>query len=327
MHGRKRQINRDQQSQQRQQEENRQRVAKYCQLNDHVMDQRASQIHTDHSLAATQQLLELNPELHTIWNYRRQILLRLPQWTSHRQQLLEQELEFLMAIIPKNIKSYWMWNHRIWALSQLPHPKWEKELGLVAKLLEVDARNFHGWNYRRFVVSRLKQSMATEEQRLQVDKSEFEFTTQQINRDCANHAAWHNRSKLLPAILQDTAGEERLEPEIKLVLNAIYTDPNDHNAWLYHEWLVDIQPTREAKYRVLRAKVHAIRELLELEEDGPGAKWPLIELVEALVAIDKLDPSAVSQQEKQECRQILTKLCHIDPCHRGRYLDMTQTIN
>ncbi|KAJ2005735.1 Rab geranylgeranyltransferase, partial [Coemansia sp. S85] len=255
------------------------------------MNLRAQSVFTAPALDLTKRLLELNTELHTVWNYRRTILTHLDTWQdpTERQRVLESELDFLFDIIKKNIKSYWMWNHRVWTLNSMPQADWQRELALVARLLELDARNFHGWDYRRFVVSHMDD----------MDVAEFAFTTEQINRDCANHSAWHNRSKLLPGVLAKSGNvAEMLATEQSLVLNAIYTDPDDQNAWLYHEWLVSIQTSDEDRLRMLRGKVAAIRELLELEDgDDASSKRPLIELVDALAAIDKLE--AVAEEERR----------------------------
>ncbi|KAJ2707661.1 Rab geranylgeranyltransferase [Coemansia sp. IMI 203386] len=318
MHGRRRELVREPSVDEKAQA--KQRVEKYCALNTHVMTLRAQHEHTEDALAATRRLLELNTELHTVWNYRREIFAHLDGWqdTEKKQQMLELELGFLLEIIMKNIKSYWMWNHRTWALSQLPAPSWDGELKLVAKLLAVDARNFHGWDYRRFVVSKIRE---TSDDPAAVDRSEFEFTTEQINKDCANHSAWHNRSKLLPAVLHELSQENRqkaIDKEVDLILNAIYTDPDDQNAWLYHEWLLDVQTSAEAKCTLLRNKVSAIREFLELEEDS---KRPMIELVDAFIAMDDLQPDLVSAKEKKECFGVLARLRDIDTYHLGKYTD------
>ncbi|KAJ2737287.1 Rab geranylgeranyltransferase [Coemansia sp. BCRC 34962] len=316
MHGRRRQALREPSVNEK--EQNRQRVEKYCALNTSVMNLRAQSVFTTPALDLTKRLLELNTELHTVWNYRRAILTHLDAWQdpAERQRVLESELDFLFEIIRKNVKSYWMWNHRVWTLNSMPQADWRKELALVARLLDLDARNFHGWDYRRFVVSHMED----------MHVAEFAFTTEQINRDCANHSAWHNRSKLLPGVLAKSGNAaEMLRNEQGLVLNAIYTDPDDQNAWLYHEWLVGIQTSDEDRCRMLRDKVAAIRELLELEDgDDASSKRPLIELVGALAAIDKLE--AVTGEEKSECLDTLHTLKNIDGGHVGRYSDMIQML-
>ncbi|ORX68358.1 protein prenylyltransferase [Linderina pennispora] len=299
-------------------EESRQKVASYCALNNNVFSSKAASVFTHETLDLTTRLLKDNTELHTIWNYRRDIFTHLPEWTDlgTRQTMLEGELQFLLELIKSNIKSYWMWNQRVWALTELPKPNWELELGLVAKLLALDARNYHGWDYRRYVVSMMKKSGADPST---VDHNEFVFTTDQINRDCANRSAWHNRSKLLPAELERSEDREGvLATEMSMIMNAIYTDPEDQNAWLYHEWLLDIQESDGDRNRLLRDKIAAIRELLELEE----SKRPLIELVDAFVALDMLDAQAVTGEEKRECMDILERLKSMDSYHRRRYQDL-----
>ncbi|KAJ2548957.1 Rab geranylgeranyltransferase [Coemansia sp. RSA 1933] len=325
MHGRRRQAVKEPTIDEK--EQSKQRVEGYCALNDVVMQNRAQGVYTHKALEQTQRLLELNTELHTVWNYRREIFARLDEWqdAEKRQVMLEKELAFLLEIILKNIKSYWMWFHRVWTLTSLPTPAWERELALVAKMLAHDARNYHGWDYRRFVVARLKESLDSEPQRDAVDASEFAFTTEQINKDCANHSAWHNRSKLLPDIMRKDDGSGGvLKREFDLILNAIYTDPDDQNGWLYYDWLLDIQTDVEEKQKLLHDKVAAIRELLDLEEDS---KRPMIELVETLVVLDKMAPGSVGSAEKRECLDALLKLEQIDTYHIGRYKDMSARLN
>ncbi|KAJ2741219.1 Rab geranylgeranyltransferase [Coemansia sp. BCRC 34301] len=325
MHGRRRQAFREPSVDEK--EQSRQRVEKYCSLNSSVMELRAKSVFTTEALDLTRRLLELNTELHTVWNYRRQVFQHMDLWqdADERQRKLDAELGFVFEIIMKNVKSYWMWNHRVWTLNSMPRADWRKELGLVAKLLALDARNFHGWDYRRFVVSKIKGAGGDDADA--IDAAEFAYTTEQINRDCANHSAWHNRSKLLPAVLESSSAEtqrDMLKTEKDMILNAIYTDPDDQNAWLYHAWLVSIQPSDEDRCRLLRDKVAAIRELLELEEEEAGNKRPLIELVDALAAIDGLEP--VTDDEKQECLQTLHRLKSTDTYHVGRYSDMIHTL-
>ncbi|KAJ1680286.1 ATP-binding cassette long-chain fatty acid transporter pxa2 [Spiromyces aspiralis] len=258
------------------------KIAEYQLYNDQVMQMRAEDIRTSEALALTAKLLNLNPELHTVWNYRRVILQSLlsgAQDAAAAQGQLNYELEFIEVIIRKNIKSYWMWNHRTWVLESMPMPDWKHELGLVSKMLEIDARNckIHGWDYRRRVVEELKR---TSDEPDQIDRDEFEYTTTKIMQDFSNHSAWHNRSKLLPSMLGQQGSEaERLlttrqgiawflsETEVEMIKTAIYTDPEDQNAWLYHDWLVDIQPTTESKIEVISNANAMITELVELDPD------------------------------------------------------------
>ena len=123
---------------------------------------------------------------------------------------LKTELGLISECIQKNPKSYGAWHHRRWLLehafpctassspsssssspsssssspsssssssssSAAPPPQLiptlDEELALCAQLLDLDERNFHCWNYRRWVVSQHPKRSATDE---------FEFSTARI---------------------------------------------------------------------------------------------------------------------------------------------------
>nr|XP_024390415.1 geranylgeranyl transferase type-2 subunit alpha 1-like isoform X2 [Physcomitrium patens] len=109
----------------------------------------------------------------------------------------------------------------------------DAEFLLLKKLLKLDARNFHGWDYRRFVAK--TKGVAVEDELL--------FTTDKINENFSNYSAWHNRSALLSEISKNEAAEngrvqERLQEEYELVKNSFYTDPDDQSGWFYYSWLL-----------------------------------------------------------------------------------------
>ncbi|CEP08722.1 hypothetical protein [Parasitella parasitica] len=203
----------------------------------------------------TTQLVDWNLDFYTIWNYRRIILQEsiLKNLDADEQQkVYNQELMLFLQLIKKNPKSYWMWNHRIWCLQNMPKPDWHAELGLVDKMLAMDARNFHGWDYRRLVVGHLRAEASSDPEALaRIVQQEYDFTTQKINQSFSNYSAWHQRSKLLPEIVVSMTTDERNRValgELELVKNAIYTDPEDQSAWLYYWWLLGRAPDNVALY-------------------------------------------------------------------------------
>lgn len=124
-----------------------------------------SQINDDNALALTDKLLTVNPDPLYLWNQRRK-LRNLLQW--------ETESQLTATALRNNPKAYGTWFHRKWCLVHLvvrpeetnsatvePVATLKEELGLTVQFLERDERNFHCWNYRRFVVSMLlwQQSM------------------------------------------------------------------------------------------------------------------------------------------------------------------------
>lgn len=127
-------------------------------------------------------------------------------------QLISKDLAFLFPLLRKFPKCYWIWNYRLWLLNEasnlLPGGRslefWSQELTLVGKMLNLDSRNFHGWGYRRIVVAALESNQKkTKELSQSMTEQEFQYTTRMIQVNLSNFSAWHNRSKLIPRLLNE----------------------------------------------------------------------------------------------------------------------------
>ncbi|KAL9556249.1 hypothetical protein MBANPS3_001974 [Mucor bainieri] len=225
------------------------KIKEYNQLVDECREKMKNKEYNQDTFRMTSQLVEWNLDYYTIWNYRRILLQEFVLKgldAEEQQKVYNKELTLFLQLIRKNPKSYWMWNHRIWCLQHMPKPDWQAELGLVEKMLTMDARNFHGWDYRRFVVGHLRANASNDPEALaHIVQQEYKFTTQKINQSFSNYSAWHQRSKLLPEIVAAMTAEEKNQValnELDLVKNAIYTDPEDQSAWLYYWWLLGRAP-------------------------------------------------------------------------------------
>ncbi|XP_068127555.1 geranylgeranyl transferase type-2 subunit alpha [Hyperolius riggenbachi] len=187
------------------------------------------------ALELTTQILSLNPDFASLWNLRREVFLALGNERSEEKirSLYVGELSFLESCLRVNPKSYGTWYHRCWVMNHMPEPDWARELQLCNRFLEIDERNFHCWDYRRFVT----------QSSLVPVTDELELTSNLITKNFSNYSSWHYRSKLLPQIHPDPQrrgrlSEEALLSELELVQNAFFTDPNDQSAWFYHRWLL-----------------------------------------------------------------------------------------
>ncbi|KAM4808231.1 geranylgeranyl transferase type-2 subunit alpha [Rhinophrynus dorsalis] len=187
------------------------------------------------ALDLTAQILALNPDFASLWNLRREVFLQLRDNRSDEEMrlLCLGELSFLENCLRVSPKSYGTWYHRCWIMKLMPQPDWARELALCNKFLEVDERNFHCWDYRRFVTQ--SSSIPHTE--------ELVFTSNLISKNFSNYSSWHYRSKLLPQVHPDPlrlgrVTEHVLLTELELVQNAFFTDPNDQSAWFYHRWLL-----------------------------------------------------------------------------------------
>jgi geranylgeranyl transferase type-2 subunit alpha len=74
---------------------------------------------------------------------------------------------------------------------------WARELAIVEKMLDRDSRNFHAWDYRRYVLASMPESDRRSAQ------SELAYTTRKIEQNFSNFSAWHQRTKVLGTIWQD----------------------------------------------------------------------------------------------------------------------------
>ncbi|KAG6832705.1 hypothetical protein H0H92_012277 [Tricholoma furcatifolium] len=187
----------------------------YLSLTQDVLSRKKNKDWSKDALQLTSRLLQVNPEFYTIWNYRRAILLNGIFPTSSPEEInvfITDELSGTMTALKAHPKIYWIWNHRRWCLENTPmgpnengeesggwrKANWDKELYVVEKLLDADPRNFHAWNYRRYVLA----SMTTPRS----EKSELAYTSRKIEANISNFSAWHQRSKVLTSLWGGSSG-------------------------------------------------------------------------------------------------------------------------
>ncbi|KDQ60631.1 hypothetical protein JAAARDRAFT_172668 [Jaapia argillacea MUCL 33604] len=277
-------------------------------------------------------LLHSNPEFYTIWNYRRNILINgiFPSSSVEEiNSILSSDLSLTTSALKAHPKVYWIWNHRRWCLENVPpgpssptgeqtqgwrQKNWEREMYVVERMLDADARNFHAWNYRRYILSLFPTPPPPTQ--------ELKYTTHKIESNFSNFSAWHQRSKILPLIWEKEGKEreeEMRELEFDLVRNALYTDPNDQSAWLYHRWLIGPHPDPI----LLTREITSIQELLS---EQPDSKWCMESLVHYTLLLISLTPETEREEMKSECRRLLAELAGVDPCRKNRYQEISERL-
>ncbi|KAJ2953656.1 hypothetical protein O0L34_g1272 [Tuta absoluta] len=184
----------------------------------------------------TAKVLTSNPDIYTLWNIRREtiaVFRKTEEMSEEMCQIHDGELQLTEFCLKINPKSYCAWHQREWVLTTRTDPDWRKELEICNKYLKFDERNFHTWDYRRFVVSKSQPPL----------KEEFDFTTEKLHDNFSNYSAWHYRSKIIVELYPDVKGGRPIEDshhkhELKMVQSAAFTDPDDTSAWFYQRWLL-----------------------------------------------------------------------------------------
>lgn len=379
-------------------------------------------------LVLTEKMLSVNPDPTHLWNIRREMLLRLlgngdkETDGSGSSFTVESELKLTAHCLKRNPKAYATWFHRKWSLGHFAtaYPRINEdtstpglhsaaehfdivrtllrsELDLCAQFLQLDERNFHCWNYRRFVVALLGScgsacdgikievaehtsnfngawsgwaneanvtmgvqvshnatahpaSLLSRSDRHEIIEAEWKFTQSKLMDNFSNGSATHYRTKLLPLMVDIRAEKEGInkndatqsyeillnlarEEWDELILNCIFTEPDDQTVWWYHRFVVsyakppdDVSDDLKEEYDLfLHDMAESLRELLAVEKESDGkdcqrheskgakCKWAYVGLHLVLTSL----PS--DEDLIEEAKDCLNELVLIDPSRRERY--------
>ncbi|RKF81316.1 Geranylgeranyl transferase type-2 subunit alpha [Golovinomyces cichoracearum] len=356
-------------------------ITEYKELENSIRVKAAEHLYTSDLLDLTSKLLKKNPEYYTLWNIRRRILIlglfsnlqtssqfiesskqslistlaseatsseHNEEKKNHVFDLISADLRFLVPIMLRFPKCYWLWNYRLWLLEQanerldlkISRDLWHSELNLVGKMLVKDSRNFHGWGYRREVISQLESSRLDGKSMVE---TEFEYTTKMIHalNGLSNFSAWHRRSKLIPQLLikrnSDSAARRQfLDDEFELIISAIYTDsyPYQQSAWFYYQFLMTIitEPsgcqvvldfTVDDRCKYVRRQLDVLKEMLDGAED---CKWIYNAAIDYIFALCLLENRILQPEERMDCLMWLNELKKLDPYRKGRWGDLEKRV-
>lgn len=86
-------------------------------------------------------ILSVNPDLSTLWNIRKECILKMTAGDEPDLTLYERDLGFTEMCLQVQPKSYGAWHHRVWILENSPNPDWNREVNLCTLYLKKDERN------------------------------------------------------------------------------------------------------------------------------------------------------------------------------------------
>lgn len=110
---------------------------------------------------------------------------------------LDAELRLMDAIAVNNMKTYQVWHHRRLLITQLtsaragtapaadPLDTASAELEFIARVLDVDTKNYHTWSYRQWLLAHFDDAGLW--------LGELPYVDDLLRADVRNNSAWHHR--------------------------------------------------------------------------------------------------------------------------------------
>lgn len=302
------------------------KIANYRELVKDLLNLKDAKSYTSNSLTKTTVLLRINPEFNAIWNYRRDIISDIANKLD--AEFWNNELLFTLALLKQYPKVYWIWNHRLWTLEHQQDSSvdvWKIELGMASKLLQMDARNFHGWHYRRIIIDRIEKLTGHS-----MDEEELEFATENINKNISNFSAWHQRAVLIPRMFaNDEISDKKtfVENEFAYITHAMFTDAEDQSVWFYIKWFIknDLVSKTLGNDEYIRLLQELKNNILIINQDdldfsGKQNNWCL----KILIALEDVQ-KALGIEIEAHSNEYLKQLIEADPLRKNRYLHLINT--
>lgn len=196
-------------------------------------------------------------------------------------------------------------------------------------MLTRDSRNFHGWGYRRIVVTNLESQQLNGQN---MSRAEYDYTTKKIGENLSNFSAWHTRSRLILGMLElekatDAERRAMLDEEIELIHRALF-DPFDQSLWFYHQHLMctfdpDTSQNSMAPNLTVQEKLEYVDGekdyIQDLLEDSKDCKWVYQALIDCAIIEKKLGRS--NGHDPSQIEAWLASLERLDPLRAGRWQD------
>eukprot|EP00002_Diphylleia_rotans_P026649 TRINITY_DN5324_c0_g1_i1.p1 TRINITY_DN5324_c0_g1~~TRINITY_DN5324_c0_g1_i1.p1 ORF type:complete len:309 (-),score=60.34 TRINITY_DN5324_c0_g1_i1:30-956(-) len=167
---------------------------------------------SDRTLALTSEVIQHNAAQYTAWQYRRDIL-------RHLKSDLAKEAEKVYEMIIDTPKNYQLWGHCHFIADESEAFDLESCFEFLRLVFEDDAKNYHAWSFRQFVV-----------QKFDAWSEELEFTSTMIYKDLRNNSAWSHRFFVVE---REGLTEAVIEREVRFCVQQITLAPNNESPWNY----------------------------------------------------------------------------------------------
>lgn len=202
---------------------------------------------SERALKLTGLCLKMNPANYTVWHFRRRCLQALHK-AKHPDtkctfdpEDVKNDLQLAAQLGGANPKNYQIWYHRRALLDPgLIQPRdddstdddssklstIQMELHYVAGVLDEDAKNYHAWSHRQWIIMTLPTSAT-------LWSNEKQYTHSLLERDCRNNSAWNQRWFVVHRGSKDPLSGEECREEAEYALESVGGDPYNESPWRY----------------------------------------------------------------------------------------------
>ncbi|KAK0220058.1 hypothetical protein IW262DRAFT_998290 [Armillaria fumosa] len=258
-------------------------------------------------LELTEHIIRLNPAHYSAWQYRYETLIALGS-------PLTTELRLMDEIAVKHLKTYQVWHHRRLLLIQLRDPA--PELKFIAQSLRTDAKNYHTWSYRQWLLAYFNDD--------DLWSGELDFVDHMLNEDVRNNSAWHHRFFVVfqSGVRDSEKDRERvIKRELIYAKQSISLVPNNASVWNYLRGILDHNKLPYASVQAFveaytRDTPPATGDIVDLENPPPSeeAQLPCPAAMELLADIHE-------PQDVEKAIELWKSLRDVHDTIRKRYWD------
>lgn len=281
--------------------------------------------HSDRALVLTSHMIALNPAHYTVWLYRAKIL-------DIMDKSIEDELAWLNDVSLRHIKNYQIWHHRQVLATRLSEQIAEgkvqggaeklqamlrAELEFLAEMFDKDAKNYHVWSYRQWLVRRFN---------LFEGYDELEEMERFLRLDIRNNSAWNHRWFLVFGRETDSKGGKTgwmtpkgiWEREEQYAKAAIRLAPQNESPWSYLKGLVRKRGDKVSSLAEFAREFADVTPGSAAKETADGSELPSAK-VRSTFALDVLvEAYAQDENTKKDAEYVLRLLAErYDPIRKN----------
>ncbi|KAJ3130752.1 CAAX geranylgeranyltransferase alpha subunit [Physocladia obscura] len=243
----------------------------------------------------TTEIIELNPAHYTVWKVRQDCLFTL-------NINLREELEYATEIGFDHHKNYQIWHHREVIVTkigltndELKEKVLSTEIDYINKQFETDAKNYHAWSYRQWLVRHFN-----------IWGRELDDINRLIESDFRNNSAWNHRFFYFTNNPEGFS-PEHVKSEIDFAMVYNMKAPNNESSWNYLKGIVKIGNLKTESQNALELQIKAL--IVQNEFVVHGAAF-LLGLLE--IKIDEETDETRKVEVCSEARQLCLDLVKFD---------------